>query len=91
MNEISQTSAILKLLRKAGNKGVPNYAFPAHRILKYSSRISELRQDGYNIYCERVVLPNGRSTNTYRYYLQEETVKKKWYQKKESKRHEKAD
>lgn len=69
---MSQESTILKLLRKAGSKGVPNYVFPANRILKYSSRITDLRNDGYNIYCERVFLPNGRATNVYRYYLDEQ-------------------
>lgn len=59
------------MLRKAGNKGVENYKFPAARILKYSSRIADLRKSGYNIYCERVVLRNGTITNVYKYYLDE--------------------
>lgn len=69
---MSQESTILKLLRKAGNKGVPNYVFPRHRILKYSSRITDLRQEGHDIYCERDYLPNGRASNVFRYYLNEE-------------------
>ena len=68
---MSQTDTILKLLRKAGNKGVPNYDFPKHHILKYSSRITDLRKQGFNIYCERVLLRNGRWSGVYRYYLGE--------------------
>jgi hypothetical protein len=68
MSEISQHATILKLLKKAGNKGVPNYVFPQHRILKYSSRITELRQEGHTIYCEREWI-KGRATGVYRYYL----------------------
>lgn len=72
MSEISQCAKIIKLLRKAGKHGVENHKFPAHRILRYSSRIDELRKDGYNILCERIYLKNGSATNTYKYYLIEE-------------------
>lgn len=71
MSNLSQTSTILKLLRKAGNKGVANHIFPANKILKYSSRITELREQGYNIYCERQYY-KGRATGVYLYYLNEE-------------------
>ena len=70
---MSQEERILKLLRKAGNKGVANYDFPRHRILRYSARIGDLRAEGFNIYCERERLPNGRATNVFRYYLNEES------------------
>jgi hypothetical protein len=69
MINLSQNEKILKLLTKAGNKGVPNYDFPKHKILRYSSRITELRKEGYNIYTERQKLPNGRATGVFRYYL----------------------
>lgn len=67
---ISQSEKIIKLLRQAGSKGVANYKFPEARILRYSSRIRELRQDGFNIYCERQSI-NGRATGVWMYYLNE--------------------
>lgn len=72
MNSDSQCSKMLKLLRKAGLKGVRNYQFVRHRILRYSARIGDLRNEGYDIKCERMYLPNGRATNVYRYVLIEE-------------------
>lgn len=68
----SQEETIIKMLRKAGSRGVPNYKFPEHRILRYSSRIRELRLEGFNILAERQKLPNGRSTGVWLYYLIEE-------------------
>lgn len=72
MSELSQESKILKMLRKAGQRGVANHEFPKRRILRYSARIGDLRADGYNIICERVYLPNGRATNVFKYILVEE-------------------
>lgn len=69
---MSQTSKVLKMLKKAGSRGVMNYEFPKKRILRYSARLGELRNEGYNIVAERVKLPNGRSTNVFRYILIEE-------------------
>ena len=69
---LSQEERLLRLLRKAGSRGVENHEFPKHRILRYSARIGDLRKDGYNIYCERQRLPNGRATSTYKYYLIED-------------------
>lgn len=69
---MSQTDTVLKLLRKAGSKGVPNYTFFNNRILRASERIRELKQDGYEIITERDRLPNGRSTNVWRYILIED-------------------
>jgi len=79
---MSQSTTIIKMLRKAGQRGVYNYQFPEARILRYSSRIKELRSEGHDILCERVNLPNGRATNVFRYILVEleEAPKKKWYQ-----------
>lgn len=79
MSKLTQQEQVLQLLRKAGNKGVPNYALYQHRILRPSARIGELREEGFNIYCEREYLQNGRATNVYRYYLIEE--KKRWWKK----------
>lgn len=72
---MSQQDQIIKMLRANKKHGVPNYKFPEARILRYSSRIRELRQDGYNITCERQVLPNGRSTGVFIYKLIEEDRK----------------
>jgi hypothetical protein len=70
MNELSQSERIIKELKKTP-KGVPNYRL-AQLSLKYSSRITELRHDGWNIYCERQHLKNGRASGTYLYFLNEE-------------------
>ena len=81
MSNLPQTSKIIKLLWRAGKRGVPNYEFPKHGILRYSARINELRADGYDILCERQYLPNGRATNIFRYTLIEEDQTKKWWQR----------
>lgn len=72
MADVDQETKLIRMLRKAGRHGVENYKFPQNRILCYTKVISRLRADGYNIYKERVVLPNGRSTGVYKYYLQEQ-------------------
>lgn len=72
MGKLSQEETILKMLRKAGKRGVPNYKFQHHRVLCYTKIISNLRADGYSILTERHFLPNGRATGTYIYTLIEE-------------------
>lgn len=67
---LSQSERILKQLRDAGSKGVENYKLAEYN-LGYRGRITELRQDGYNIYCERQRI-NGRATGVWVYYLTEE-------------------
>jgi len=68
---MSQSAKIIEVLKKAGNKGVTNYQL-ARLSLKYSSRISELRHDGYNIYAERQhFMFSKRFSGTWRYYLNE--------------------
>jgi len=67
---MSQSSRIIKVLTNAKN-GVSNYIL-AGISLKYSSRIAELRHDGYNIIAIRQYLPNGRATGTWKYYLGED-------------------
>lgn len=79
---INQETRVLKLLRKAGSRGVPNYKFQQHRILCYTKIISNLRSDGYNILTERQFLPNGRATGTYNYVLIEENNKPWWRRSK---------
>ena len=76
---MSQTAIVLKLLRKAGKRGVPNHEFYKHRILRSSARLGELRAEGFNILCERDYLPNGRATNVFRYILIEENTKTPWW------------
>lgn len=67
---LTQSEKIIKQLREAGSKGVPNYKL-ANYNLGYRGRITELRHDGFNIYCERQRI-NGRSTGVWIYYLNEE-------------------
>lgn len=67
---LSQADKILKQLREAGSRGVENYKLAEYN-LGYRGRITELRQDGYNIYCERQRI-NGRATGVFIYYLTEE-------------------
>ena len=66
---MSQLNVMTKMLKKAGKRGVYNYQFAQIGILRYNARITDLRQDGLNILCERVKLPNGRSTGVFRYTL----------------------
>jgi hypothetical protein len=67
---LSQAERIIKQLREAGSKGVENYKLAEYN-LGYRGRITELRQDGYNIHCERQRI-NGRATGVFIYYLTEE-------------------
>lgn len=68
---LTQSEKIIKQLRDAGSKGVENYKL-ANYNLGYRGRITELRHDGYNIYCERQRI-NGRATGVWVYYLNEES------------------
>lgn len=63
----SQGSRIIKKLKQMKLYGVPNYTL-SRIALKYSSRIAELRQDGYNILALREY-HHGRATGTWRYHL----------------------
>ena len=69
---MSQVSKALKMLEKAGKHGVHNYDFANAQMLRYGAYIKDLRDDGYTIITERVKLPNGRSTNVWRYTLVED-------------------
>ena len=77
---MSQQEQVLKLLREAGQQGVPNFVFFNNRILRASERVRELKADGYNIETSRDKLPNGRSTNVFRYTLieVEDKPKSRW-------------
>lgn len=72
MDSTSQSSRIIKTLRKNNKFGTTNYDL-SRISLKYSSRIAELRQEGFNIVAERV-FRKGRWTGTWLYYLVEEPV-----------------
>ena len=66
--KLSQEQRVLRTLIKADTFGVTNYQL-SRLALKYTSVVSELRKEGHNIVCVRERLPNGRASNTYRYYL----------------------
>lgn len=68
---MSQTDNIIKLLRKRPKMGATNWEL-SQISLKYSSRIAEARADGVHIQAVRTFLPNGRATNTWKYYLIED-------------------
>ena len=70
---VTQSQRIINQLKQAGNRGVPNHELAIYN-LGYRGRITELRKDGYNIYCERQVI-NGRSTGVFIYYLTDEDEK----------------
>lgn len=58
----SQSQRILTAL-KANNHGITAKQMLDMGAFKYSSRISELRKDGHNIYCARI------SNHNFKYYL----------------------
>lgn len=66
--KLTQEQRILMALIKAGTFGLTNYDL-SRLALKYTSVVSDLRKEGHNIVCVRDTLPNGRASNTYRYYL----------------------
>lgn len=69
---LSQHARMLRLMRRAPKNGVPNYKFSNHGILCYSKRISELRNEGWNIQGIRVFDKDGKATGVWRYKLIEE-------------------
>lgn len=71
MDKESQQGRILKELKKFKAKGVPNYRFPQMGILRYSSRITELRKDGHNIQAVRQYF-NGHASHVFHYFLNED-------------------
>lgn len=81
---LSQHGKIIRILKANPIKGVANFRFTDMGILDYTARISELRKDGHNIYCERVKR-NGKSTGTFLYYLNDDPAltepKKHWWSK----------
>ena len=68
--KLSQEQRVLRALTKADKFGLTNYQL-SRLALKYTSVISDLRKEGHNIVCVREKLPNGKASNTYRYYLNE--------------------
>lgn len=63
----TQAEQILQAIQQ--KPGVTNWEL-VQLSLKYSSRISELRRDGYDIRAKRVYM-NGKATGVFRYYLGE--------------------
>lgn len=76
MRKLTQHARILEALRQ-NKRGVENYKFARMGILSYPKRLSELRKEGHNIQKERVYLPNGRATGTFRYFLIEDSPKRR--------------
>ena len=62
----TQAKRVLTYLRARGKHGVLNYEFVDQNILRYGSRINELRKDGWTI--EREYMGKG----VYKYRLVEE-------------------
>lgn len=67
-DSLTQQTKVLRAIQDSGSFGVENWKL-SKIALKYTSVISELRKDGYNIYAERQTLKNGRPSNTWKYYL----------------------
>lgn len=65
----TQESMVLDLIKR--QFGATNWEL-SRVALKYTSVISELRKDGYNIHAERQRLQNGRPSNTWLYTLIDE-------------------
>ena len=63
---LTQEGKILAMIKRPGGA----YNFELSRFaLKYTSVISELRKDGYDIVADRQYLKNGKASNTWRYRL----------------------
>lgn len=69
--KVSQTSKILKSLKQNSKRGLTTYDLIQICPAEYRARISELRNDGYNIMAERVY-GNGKYLGYFRYHLIEE-------------------
>ena len=63
----TQAERMLRAIQASGEEGVENYKL-VQIALKYTSVISSLRQDGYDIR-KRRVMRNGKPSGTYKYYL----------------------
>ncbi|MEI7632119.1 MAG: hypothetical protein WCJ60_02250 [bacterium] len=50
----SQGTRIIRALKIAGNQGITSTDMIVMGIYKYSSRIAELRQDGWNVVATRI-------------------------------------
>lgn len=68
--KLSKPARILKLLKQT--EGATN--FDLSRIsLNYTRRISDLRRNGHKILAVRQVAHDGSMSNTWRYYLKDES------------------
>lgn len=68
---LTQEGRVLRELKNAGSRGVENWRL-SHLALKYTSVVSDLRKEGHNILAIRQPLANGKMSNTWKYYLNEE-------------------
>lgn len=71
---MTQVEKLLEYLQKHP-KGILNIEYqPKLHILRYSARNADLRRDGYDIRCQKV-LQNGKYRGINRYYLHTEATK----------------
>lgn len=68
----SQHAKMIRMMRRAPSAGVANFMFANAGILSYTKRVSELRQDGWNIQAIRQYDRQGKATGTWRYKLIED-------------------
>ena len=73
MATTTKVGRILSEFRKAGRRGLTTWELIKIDPAEYRARISDLRNEGYNITPAERVYINGKSTNIFRYYLNEET------------------
>lgn len=64
---MNQSEKVLAMLKRKRPFGVKNYEFTDAKILRYSSRINELRKQ-HRITCERLY-SKGKATSVYLYRL----------------------
>lgn len=74
MEKLSAQGKVLRLLKKYGSAGVPNYVFYQNNVLSPHRRMFELRQDGYIIQKVKEI-SNGKFYGVWRYVLIEEKPK----------------
>lgn len=74
---LSQSQKILRAIRQTN--GATNWQL-SKIALKYTSVISALRKQGYEILAVRQQRSDGKMGNTWRYYLKENTEKEKSYE-----------
>jgi len=66
LKSTTQTGRVLELIKRNNKYGTTNFEL-SRVALKYSSRIDNLRKEGYNIQAVRI------TKGTWKYYLNEES------------------